>query len=241
MLAVLPLDAARGQQGPVAHLLDRDAAVLDRVDPPFHHNPPGVCEGVQFPAHPDKHFIAVIRPALQQAGELVRIEPSADSHVPDGRAVERRDIAQQAVPRRDAEDVVDQLEVFDVGTDDIVLQRRVLPEDLPDPLVEKFLAAQAGQPVILELVDHGGGFTQADDAGRAVQDDLRLIGLGHKIRRAVGEGRHLVGLAVALRGDDDRDGRIVGMLLDDRKEGVAVHDGHDDVQQDQSDLLPMPL
>ena len=148
---------------------------------------------------------------------------------------------QQAVPRRNAENVVDELEVVDVGADDVILLLRVLPEGLPDPLVKIFLAAQAGQPVVLELVDHGGGLPQADDAGGAVQDNLRLIGLGHKIRGAMGQRRHLVGLAVALRGDDDRDGRVIGVGLDDREEGVAVHDGHDDIQQDQGDPLPVQL
>lgn len=37
------------------------------------------------------------------------------------------------------------------------------------------------------------------------------------------------------------DGRVIGVGLDDREEGVAVHDGHDDIQQDQGDPLPVQL
>ena len=58
-------------------------------------------------------------------------------------------------------------------------------------LEEKLLAVQPGKPVVLELVDHGGSFPQMDDAGDAVQDDLRPVGLGYKVRRAVGQGGNL--------------------------------------------------
>ena len=42
VLAILALDAAHGQQRPVAHLLDGDCAVYDGVNTPFHHDVLGV-------------------------------------------------------------------------------------------------------------------------------------------------------------------------------------------------------
>ena len=82
----------------------------------------------------------------------------------------------------------------------------------------------------MELVDHGGSLPQLDKAGHPVQDDLGTVGLGHKVRGPMGQGRHLVLLAVALRGHDDRDEGKLSVIPDPVQEGIAVHHRHHHIQ-----------
>ena len=66
-----------------------------------------------------------------------------------------------------------------------------------------------------------------------MQYDLRTVGLRHEIRRPMGKRRHLVGFTVTLRRNNHRNRRIGLIRLYMSQEGIAVHDRHDDVQQDQ--------
>ena len=178
---------------------------------------------------------------LQQAHELVRVEPAAEAAPVHHPGVEPGDSAQQPVPGRNPEHVVDQLEILDVGADHIVALLGILGQQLLGLPVEKLLAVKPGQPVVLELVDHGRRLPQIDDAGHAVQDHLGLVGLCHEIGGPVSQGRHLVGLAVILRGDDHRDGRVVGRGFHDGQKGIAVHHGHHQIQQNEGYLILVPF
>ena len=117
----------------------------------------------------------------------------------------------------------------------------MLGEDVAHLFEEIFAAVQPGQAVEHELIDHRGGLAQLDEAGGAVEDDARAVGLGHIVGRAVGEGDELVLLVVALRGHDDGDAREHVVVADAVEEGVAVHDGHHHVQQDEGDVVPVRL
>ena len=115
-----------------------------------------------------------------------------------------RQLPQQPVTGLRAEAVVVHLEILDVGADDAVFPLGVSPQALGDLLEEILPAVQPGEPVELELVGHGRVFPQLDDAGHPVQNDPGPVGLGHKVVGAVGQGLHLVGLAVPLGHDDHR-------------------------------------
>ena len=82
MPAVLPLDAVSGQQGPVTHLLNRNLAVLHRIDAIFHHYilipEPAVDSAVGL----SEHLIRIVLPVLQETGELVCAQASAYSTIP---------------------------------------------------------------------------------------------------------------------------------------------------------------
>ena len=117
----------------------------------------------------------------------------------------------------------------------------MLVEDVAHLGEEVLAAVEPGQAVVHELVNHGGGFTQLDEARHAVQNDPGPVGLGHIVRRAVGQGDELVLLAVALRGHDDRNAAENLVVADAVKEGVAVHHRHHHVQQDEGDVIPVCL
>ena len=70
-----------------------------------------------------------------------------------------------------------------------------------------------------------------------MEDHLRTIGLGNKIRGAVSQGGYLIGLAVALGHDDDGDQRKPVICLDSVKKCKAVHDGHHHIQQDHGNVI----
>ena len=72
-----------------------------------------------------------------------------------------------------------------------------------------------------------------------MENDLGPVGLGHKVRGAVGKGGDFVGLVVVLGGDDDRNGGQLGVRLGPVQEGEAVHDGHHHIQKDQSHILAL--
>ena len=70
-----------------------------------------------------------------------------------------------------------------------------------------------------------------------MQNDLRAIGLGNKVRCAVAQGGNFVSLAVILGGDDYRNLRQIGILFDVIQKGKAVHHRHLDIQQNQGDMI----
>ena len=72
-----------------------------------------------------------------------------------------------------------------------------------------------------------------------MQDHLGPIRLWHKVRGAVGQGRYLVFLAVALGHYDDRNEGQLGVILDPVQKGIAVHHWHHHIQQDQGDAVLM--
>ena len=76
-----------------------------------------------------------------------------------------------------------------------------------------------------------------DNAGDAVQNDLRPVGLGHKVCGAVGQRSDLGILRVGLGHNDDGNQRQPGILLDDVQKGIAIHNGHHYVQQNQGDAV----
>lgn len=173
--------------------------------------------------------------------KLIRMEMAADTPSLCQSGILLRNHPEEPIPRRNTENIIDQLKINDIGTDDIILLIRILVQKLPCLLTEKFLAVKAGQPIIPELIDEGGGFPQVNDIGSTVQDDLGFIRLDHKIGSAAGKGCHLFRLSVILCGDNHRDGGKIRVILDHGQELIAIHNGHDNIQQDKgkiSLLLP---
>ena len=165
MLAVLSLDAVRRQQRPVTHLFYGDLPVLHRVDAVFHDHVL-IAEAAVDPAvRLGEHLVRIVLAVLQKTGELVGAQAAADPVIPQTLGAELGHLPQQAVARVHAEGVVDQFEVLNVGTEDIIFHIRIPKQDIPDLLAEIFLAEHPGDPVILDLMDKGGGLPQADDAG----------------------------------------------------------------------------
>ena len=89
------------------------------------------------------------------------------------------------IPGRNAEYIINQFEIHDIGANDIILPVRMLHQSFPYPLVKKFLAVEPCKPVILNQINHGSRFPQMDDTGHPVQNHLGLVGLRNKISRAV--------------------------------------------------------
>ena len=109
-----------------------------------------------------------------------------------------------------AEAVVDKLEVFDICADDAVIPLRILRKPSPHFLVKIILAVKPRESVIFQVVDHGGGFPQLDNAGDPVEHHIGVIGLGQKVRGAVGKGGNLVLNAVTVGHDNDGDNGQLG-------------------------------
>ena len=105
---------------------------------------------------------------------------------------------QQPVTGGNAEGIVVELKIDDVGADNVVLLVRVAHKDLLGFLEEEFLAVQPGQPVILELVDHGSSLLKVENAGNPVENYLRTVGLGNEVRSAVRQGGDFSVLAAGL-------------------------------------------
>ena len=144
---------------------------------------------------------------------------------------------QHSVSRGNAEGVVVELEIDDVGAENTVLPAGIPVQNLLGLLKEEFLAVQPGEPVVLEVIDHRRSLPQMDDARDTVENHLGPVGLGNKVRSAVGESQNLGILAVGLGQDDHRDQGEPGILLDGVQKGVAVHDRHHNVQQNQGNAL----
>ena len=145
---------------------------------------------------------------------MIGVDPSADPPRVHPLGQHLRDLAQQHVSGRDAGNIVDQLKIFNIGVEEIIGPVRVQDQDFHHPLIEEGFRVKAGQLVVLGQAQHCGGLPKLDLAGHAVQNHLGIVGLGHKIRRAVGQSFHLVRHAVGLGGHDHRYGGKGGIRLD---------------------------
>lgn len=87
--------------------------------------------------------------------KLIRMEMAADTPSLCQSGILLRNHPEEPIPRRNTENIIDQLKINDIGTDDIILLIRILVQKLPCLLTEKFLAVKAGQPIIPELIDEG--------------------------------------------------------------------------------------
>ena len=141
-------------------------------------------------------------------------------------------VFQHPVSGLGAEDVIVYLEVFNVGADDGIGGIGVLGQPLGNLLIEIFPAIQPGKPVILKLVYHGGVLLQLNQVGGPVQDDFWPVGLGNKVRCAVGQGVELILFAVALGGDDYGDEGKAAVGAQVGQKGIAVHHRHHYIQKD---------
>ena len=233
---VLPLDAVHRQHRPVAHLLHRQGTVHDGIDAPLGGHVAGHFHAPGAVSSKEPLPVLLLLLALLQAEEPVRTIPPADPLRANALPQLSGNLLQQTVAVLGAVHIVVQLEVLDVGTDDGVVPVRVFFQPFPHLAVEKFPAVQPGETVKLELVHHGGGLPQLDEAGHPVQNDLRPVRLGHKVGGAVGQRSHFVFLAVPLCGHNDRDERPFRVLLHMMQEGVPVHHRHHHIQQDERDL-----
>lgn len=105
----------------------------------------GVRRGGQFGdgvVKAQEHVVLIALKAGHQAGEVIRVEPAAHAVIAHGPAVFVRDGDQQLVRGFRAEDVVDDLEVFYVGAEDVVMLARVLVERLAHAAEEELAAVE---------------------------------------------------------------------------------------------------
>ena len=114
MLSILSLDVAGGQKRAVAHLLHCQRAVLDGIDPPFHHSIPHVARPAKLHICLHKKGICIIVPPLHQTGKLVRMQTSADPFFPHKLCVYCSYAAKQTVTRRHPENIIYQFKIFNV-------------------------------------------------------------------------------------------------------------------------------
>ena len=233
---VLALDGVCGQQRAVTHLLYGHGAVRDGIHAPFNGN--AVQPLRRKGGFQPKKLLPVQRllRALLQAKEPVGGVAAADALFAHAPAQAVGGLLQQAVSAGGAVHIVVQLEILDVGAENDVLGPGVFVQAFAHLAVEKFLAVQAGQAVVPELVHHRRGLAQFDQAGHPVQDHPGAVGLGHKVGGAVGQRRDLVLFAVALSGNDDRYRGPAFAAAQPVQKGVAVHNGHHHVQQDQRNV-----
>ena len=111
--------------------------------------------------------------------EAIRAEAAAEAGAANCEFGNVSDLLQQPVALLRSKNVVDQLEVFNIRADDAVVLFRMLQKLLPHLLKKEFLAVESSHPVILELIDHGGGLPQLDEAGHPMQDYLGAVRLWH--------------------------------------------------------------
>ena len=229
----LPLDAVDCHQSPVAHQLHGNRAVVNLKNAPANHGTPQ--NRVLVSAFRKQRLFRLhthhIRPLQTQ--EPICAEPSAEAGGTQRLLDTGSNLPQKPVAFLHAEAVVNHFEVFDIGADNAVAILRIVPQGSPYLFVEIVLAVHAGKPVKFQRVDHGRGFPQLDDAGDPVQHHLGMVGLGNKIRGAPGKGIHLVLHAVVLGHDDDGNQRKLRIRAHGVQKFVAIHHGHDEIQQDQ--------
>ena len=115
-------------------------------------------------------------------------------------------LPQQPVAGDNADGVVDQLEVLDVGAEDVVARGGVAHEDVANPLVEVAFAVDVGDVVVARLLGQGDGLAQAHDGRHAAERQLGAARFGDEAVGAMGEGRHLLFLASFGRDRDDGQG-----------------------------------
>ena len=239
VLVVLPLDAFHRQKRPVAHQLHWDRSVGDLIDAPFHHHIISRDDTGVSPVFSERDAVFIFPGPFLQANKAVCPVTATDPGFPNQLAKCIGDFCQQAVSRRDAKHIIIQLEILHIGEYQTVFPLRILRQPLPHLLVKELLAVKPGKPVILNLADNTAGLPQLDKAGHPAQNHLGPIGLGHKVRGAMGQGQYLVFLAVALGGHDDRNQRQLCVLPDAVQEGIAVHHRHHQIQQDQGNTVLM--
>ena len=128
---------------------------------------------------------------LQKTGKLIcPIRPQIRG--PQPLRVQAGYLLQQTVTGCNTEGIVDQLEILDVRTEDIIFHIRIPIQDVPGLLAEGIPCCILGDTVIPELIDKSRCFPQMDNACYPVQDDLGAVGFGEKIRGTMGQSRHLV-------------------------------------------------
>ena len=71
-----------------------------------------------------------------------------------------------------------------------------------------------------------------------MENHLGPVGLGHKVRGAVGKGCHLVLLAAALGHDDHGNQGQLRLPPELVQKGIAIHHGHHDVQKNEGYAVP---
>ena len=181
-------------------------------------------------------MLQIQRAVLHHAGEHVCLKPPVDPLA--GQLPQLlRDQAQDPVACLKAERLIDEFEILHIGADQVVFLIWVPAQDLTDPLIEKRLAVQPGEPVVLHLVHQRRRLPQGDDAGGPVEHHPGLIGLGDEVRRAHGQRLNLVLLAAPAGQDDDGDGGEDVVRAELFHKGVPIHDGHPDIQKDQGDVV----
>ena len=104
----------------------------------------------------------------QKTYKLIGIQPSIDTMMSRHLPVKFCNSAQQLIPGRYAKYVINQFKILDIRTDDITPLTRILPQEFPHALIEILLTVDTRQLVILELINHGRGLPQMNNAGDPV-------------------------------------------------------------------------
>ena len=105
--------------------------------------------------------------------------------------------------------------------------------------VKKLFTVKSCKSIVLELINNCSGFPQLDNTCHPVQDYLRTVRLWHKISSAMRESIHFIRLTVTLRHYNDRYQCQLFILLHSIQEGVSIHYGHHNVQENESNVVPV--
>ena len=180
---------------------------------------------------------ALLVGALAHENETVGADTRTDAavtHVFTDCTAERHQKGVAGVP---AEGVVIHLEIVDIRADDVILPVGKFIKQLFGFRAEKLQIVKPREPVEFKLIGKRGIFAQVDKTGNPMQNDLRIVGLGDKVGRAVVKRGYLVGVGVALRGDDHGGKREISVGADRIEEGIAVHDRHHDIKEYEGDVV----
>ena len=135
---VVPLDAVRGQQGPVAHLVDAHAAVDDFIDPEFqHHVSRGVGGAQEVRVDPGEEFVGIVPLPGDQRQESIRCGAALDGLASQPLLAVDCQRLQEPVSGGNAVVVVEELEILHIGAEDHVVLVGIGLQDLLGAAVEK--------------------------------------------------------------------------------------------------------
>lgn len=116
-------------------------------------------EGIDLHSQLNEHVVRIFCGMLQQAGKLIRVKTAADPLISHKPGIHVGHAAQEPVPCRYAEYIIDKLEILYIGAQDIILPVRMLQQDFLHPLIKKLLCCTARSAlVILDHIDHSPPF-----------------------------------------------------------------------------------
>ena len=234
---ILAPDAVCRKQRPVAHLVDRDGTIRNLINAPTHNHFLHEWRKGMIRVIPKMLPVPLLLFPFLETKDVVSRKAAAEAGAANHAAGNLGNLFQQAVPFLLTEGIIDKFEIFNIGADNGIVLVRGLLQLLAHFLAKELHAVKTGKPVILELIHHCRSFTQLNQACHPVQDHLRAIWLGDKVRGAMGKRRHFIRFRIALRHNNDRDQRQFGILFDMVQKSIAIHHRHHDVQKNQRNTV----